>query len=63
MKNGIKIRHIHRGWTSTDFESTLNEAIEQEAQQGFAFKDINVESNGENTLIIFERVGFTIVTN
>lgn len=57
MKNAKKIRHIKSGWNAADFEKVLNEVIEEEAKKGWEFRDVKVESNGNNTLIIFERSG------
>ena len=48
----MKFIHLKAGWNSPEFAAKIEKVLEQ--WKGYIFKDIKVDSKGENCLIIME---------
>lgn len=50
-----KFVRLKSGWGDEDFEKKLNELTEEMSEEDWSYYDIKITSNGDNSLVIFNK--------
>ncbi len=50
-----KFVRLKSGWGDEDFEKKLNELTEEMSKEDWSYYDIKITSNGDNSLVIFNK--------
>jgi hypothetical protein len=51
----MKVIHLKTGWDEPDFEQKIQQAINEQSENGFSYYDIKVSSGKSDCLLIFKK--------